>query len=74
MLFFLWIFPNPETNLFEEEKKKNSLAYPGTVQKTANDRFIPSIICIWQSNVSVTVASCIPIVSPGRRACFFSSF
>lgn len=30
MLFFLWIFPNPETNLFEEEKKKNSLAYPGT--------------------------------------------
>lgn len=73
MLFFLWIFPNPETNLFEEEKKKKTLLHIQE-QKTANDRFIPSIICIWQSNVSVTVASCIPIVSPGRRACFFSSF
>lgn len=45
MLFFLWIFPNPETNLFEEEKKKKTLLHIQE-QKTANDRFIPSIICI----------------------------
>lgn len=65
----LCIFLNPVTNLFEQEKKLSCISKSST--EDSKRPIYPSIICIRLSNVSVTVSSCIPIVSPGRRAWFF---